>query len=158
MGRVCARNASASLTVGALRLSLASQRKVFMLILLPPRPDVCQCCASKHHATDAHNGNSLYYQYWFRAKHGRWPTWADAVAHCEDSVKLLWKRVLDQRDRWTEPEGGKPIADPPEFIEAEVSVAVTLRVRARHRQDSSQIQGSSLLSRLFRCRDLAAGF
>lgn len=64
------------------------------LFLLPPRPDVCQACATNHEPEDPHNQQSLYYQYWFYAQSGRWPTWDDAMAHCSDRVKKLWKAAL----------------------------------------------------------------
>lgn len=58
--------------------------------LLPPAPDVCQCCAVKHDPAQAHNQQSLYYQYWFYGQNGRWPTWADAMAHCSEEIKAKW--------------------------------------------------------------------
>lgn len=72
--------------------------------LLPPSPDVCQICATDHPFDEPHNQESLYYQYRFRATHGRWPTWTDAMAHCTkdiqtvyriDIIKLLKERGMD---------------------------------------------------------------
>jgi hypothetical protein len=37
-----------------------------------------------------HNQQSLYWQYWFYGQHGRWPTWADAMAHCSEATKAFW--------------------------------------------------------------------
>jgi len=67
------------------------------MMLLPPKPDVCQQCAVDHEPEQPHNQRSLYYQYWFYSQHGRWPTWKDAMSHCEDSIKSFWIRELDKR-------------------------------------------------------------
>ena len=82
--------------------------------LLPPAPDTCPVCATKHSTDMPHNAHSLYYQYRFYGIRGRWPTWADAVAHCAPAMREQWEQVLRDRGRWTEPpEGEPPIADPP---------------------------------------------
>ncbi len=60
------------------------------MMLLPPKPGVCQICATDHHPDFPHNQQSLYYQYYFYGKHGRWPTWEDAMAHCSDEMKAVW--------------------------------------------------------------------
>lgn len=77
------------------------------MMLLPPKEGSCPICATEHKPEMPHNQQSLYYQYRFYGIRGRWPTWADALAHCRDDVKL---RLLDE---WSEPEDGNPIADPP---------------------------------------------
>lgn len=64
------------------------------MTLLPPDPSVCQDCATDHAHDQPHNQQSLYYQMAFHATHGRWPTWTDAMAHCPDDVKALWRRGL----------------------------------------------------------------
>jgi len=66
------------------------------MFLLPPKLDVCQECATKHKPEDPHNKESLYYQYAFRAKHGRWPTWEDAMAHCSKFMKEIWREELEK--------------------------------------------------------------
>lgn len=58
--------------------------------LLAPPPHLCQKCAVDHHPDQPHNNQSLYWQYWFREKHGRWPTWHDAMAHCSEEIKNRW--------------------------------------------------------------------
>lgn len=83
------------------------------MMLLPPPAGTCPICAVKHKPEDPHNQQSLYYQYRFYGVRGRWPTWADAVAHCSDEVKQFWKEELQRASAWTEPESGEPIADPP---------------------------------------------
>ena len=60
------------------------------LTLLPPSPDVCQTCASDHEPEEPHNQRSLFYQYSFMAEHGRWPVWADALAHCSEEMREMW--------------------------------------------------------------------
>jgi len=65
--------------------------------LLPPAPDACQECATKHEAAMPHNQQSLYWYYWFYAKHNRWPTWADAMAHCSEEMKVKWIAALAER-------------------------------------------------------------
>ena len=64
--------------------------------LLPP-PDVCQECAVDHDKRSPHNKQSLYYQYSFYAEHGRWPTWEDAMAHCDEEVKEAWIEALAEQ-------------------------------------------------------------
>lgn len=85
------------------------------MMLLPPADDVCPICATKHEPEFPHNATSLYYQYRFWGLRGRWPTWADAAAHCTDEMREHWKVSLIRLGRnWTEPpEGVVPIADPP---------------------------------------------
>jgi hypothetical protein len=58
--------------------------------LLPARPGVCPECAIDHNTEAPHNAQSLYYQYHFYAKHGRWPNWLDAIEHCPEPTKKLW--------------------------------------------------------------------
>ncbi len=86
------------------------------MMLLPPKPGVCPICAVDHRPLDPHNAHSMYYQYRFYGTHGRWPTWADAVAHCTPERQSAWKETLERMfpGQWTEPPGGvEVIADPP---------------------------------------------
>ena len=66
-------------------------------MMLPPAPDVCQECAVKHDPMMPHNRDSLYYQYAFYGKHGRWPTWADAMQHCPEEIKQYWIEALTEK-------------------------------------------------------------
>ena len=66
-------------------------------MMLPPMPDVCQECAVKHDPMMPHNRDSLYYQYAFYGKHGRWPTWADAMQHCPEEIKQYWIEALTEK-------------------------------------------------------------
>ena len=85
------------------------------MMLLPPPKDTCPICATKHDPGLPHNQQSLYYQYRFYGNRGRWPTWADAIAHCSEGMKEHWRTELQQMGAWSEPPAGvDPIADPPE--------------------------------------------
>lgn len=88
------------------------EAKTTQMSLLPPSEDGCPICATKHPPAMPHNAQSMYYQYRFFGVRGRWPTWADAVAHCEDHVREWWEAELRRQGAWTEPDGD-PIADPP---------------------------------------------
>lgn len=61
----------------------------FVLLRNVP-PGHCLECAVKHAPEDPHNQQSLFWQYSFMEKHGRWPTWKDAMAHCTPQVQALW--------------------------------------------------------------------
>ena len=54
----------------------------------------CPECAVKHPPEAPHDVQSLYYQYSFKERHGRWPTWADALAHCDEAVRKQWIEQL----------------------------------------------------------------
>ena len=62
--------------------------KPFML--LPPAKYKCQVCARDHSPDMPHDKTSLYYQTAFKMKHGRYPMWADAMAHCTEEMKAEW--------------------------------------------------------------------
>lgn len=64
--------------------------------LLPAAPRNCPECNSVHDPDQPHNQQSLFYQYKFYNDNGRWPTWTDAMAHCDDETKKLWVEVLDE--------------------------------------------------------------
>lgn len=68
-----------------------------MTLLHNTPPGTCPQCAVKHEPEQPHNPQSLAYQYWFYGKHGRWPTWDDAMAHCDDQVRSIWRRALTER-------------------------------------------------------------
>lgn len=57
-------------------------------------PGTCPMCAKVHKENMPHDQRSLAYQYKFYDLHGRWPTWADAMAHCTDEIKKLWIEAL----------------------------------------------------------------
>ena len=65
--------------------------------LLPAASGTCPECAVKHEPTLPHNAQSLFYQYNFMGKHGRWPTWEDAMAHCDQAMKDFWTTELRKK-------------------------------------------------------------
>ena len=64
--------------------------------MLPAPKDTCQVCATKHEPENPHNQQSFFYLYDFYGKHGRWPTWGDAMAHCTPEMKAYWCEALKQ--------------------------------------------------------------
>ncbi len=72
------------------------------MTLLPPSWDVCQLCAVEHTSDQPHDCDALYYQMRFQMEHGRPPTWSDALAHCSDRAKDMWRTALMIRQVWTE--------------------------------------------------------
>lgn len=77
--------------------------------VIPPPPGLCQACAVDHEPEQPHNQQSLHYQYWFRSQEARagreerWPTWADAMAHCSPEVQTQWRTALAERGVKVEP-------------------------------------------------------
>lgn len=69
----------------------------FMLLGVAPE-DTCQQCAEKHDPGVLHNKNSLYYQYWFKSKHGVWPTWRDAMSHCDAETQEMFMKSFEELD------------------------------------------------------------
>ena len=67
--------------------------------LLPAAPDKCQWCAVDHDPSHPHNKDSLYYHMKFKAINGRCPTWTDAMAHCDDQMKSVWREELIRKMR-----------------------------------------------------------
>ncbi|MDR3561230.1 MAG: hypothetical protein P4N59_07320 [Negativicutes bacterium] len=71
-----------------------NQEKTGSFSLLPPKPDVCQECATDHPPEYPHNAQSLYYQTKFYMQHNRAATWADAMEHCSKEMKMVWTEEL----------------------------------------------------------------
>ncbi|PNU02495.1 hypothetical protein [Novosphingobium guangzhouense] len=67
------------------------------MFVLPPHPDKCQVCASDHEPELPHNAQSIYYQMTFNMEHGRGPTWLDAMEHCTEEMRALWRDALMER-------------------------------------------------------------
>ncbi len=57
-------------------------------------PGQCAECAVIHDPKMPHNQQSLFWQYSFREKNGRWPTWGDAMAHCTPEMRQQWINEL----------------------------------------------------------------
>lgn len=72
------------------------ERSGFTMIGVTP-PGTCPECAVKHDPRMPHNRDSLRYQYKFYDKHGRWPTWADAMEHCPQEIKDAWTQALTEK-------------------------------------------------------------
>lgn len=60
-------------------------------------PGVCSECWKDHEPEQPHNQQSLQYQYRFYAEHDRWPSWADAMAHCSPKIQQYWREALERR-------------------------------------------------------------
>lgn len=65
--------------------------------LLPAKDGTCPECATAHEPEQPHNQQSLFYQYDFYGKHGRWPTWGDALSHCSQHIRNMWVEELKKR-------------------------------------------------------------
>lgn len=58
-------------------------------------PDgTCAECAVVHEPAAPHNLQSMHYQMAFREKHGRWPSWHDAMRHCTPEMRRVWTEAL----------------------------------------------------------------
>jgi hypothetical protein len=84
-------------------------------------PGTCPECAIKHDPDMPHNFQSLVYQYKYYDRHGRWPTWADAMAHCLPETKALWCEALKERGIEVNPEAGVAVE------EAEIEIPIQLK-------------------------------
>lgn len=73
-------------------------------------PGTCPMCAVEHEPDQPHNQQSLAWQYNFYDQHGRFPRWADAMAHCSSKVKSLWMDKLKERGIDVDREAGAPEA------------------------------------------------
>lgn len=65
--------------------------------LMPTPQGTCGQCAVDHEPDQPHNKQSLAYQYHFYSEHGRWPTWADAIAHCDAEMQAHWRAALKDK-------------------------------------------------------------
>lgn len=72
------------------------KEKTGMTLLGTPE-GTCRECGVRHDPELPHNKHSLAYQYNFFDKHGRWPTWSDAMAHCSEEIKEMWAEELMKR-------------------------------------------------------------
>jgi hypothetical protein len=80
------------------------EQKTTDFMIMPAPAGTCPECAHDHPPELPHNQQRLHYQYTFYAQHGRWPTWADAIAHCSADMQTIWKEELIARGAWSEPE------------------------------------------------------
>ncbi len=82
------------------------------MMMLSAAPGKCPECAVDHAADQPHNAQSLFYQMQFHGKHGRWPCWADALAHCAEPVRQIWEAELRRRGAWKDPQPPAPPEKP----------------------------------------------
>lgn len=75
-------------------LNKSTEGEVF---LLPPKEGTCETCGVNHDPKIPHNQQSLFYQYNFYNKNGKWPTWKDAMTHCDDITKKRWIEALKEK-------------------------------------------------------------
>lgn len=73
------------------------QEKHGIVMLNRTPPGTCPMCAVEHDPEMPHNRDSLAYQYKFYDQHGRFPSWADAMAHCDQAMKEAWTAALEAR-------------------------------------------------------------
>lgn len=76
---------------------MKNQSNIQQFTLLAPAKDTCQVCATEHRPEEPHNKQSIFYQIKFQAQHGRWPTWTDAMSHCQPDMKAAWTAELKAR-------------------------------------------------------------
>lgn len=76
--------------------------------LLPAGEGKCPRCAVDHEPGQAHNQQSLFWQYHFYSQRGRWPTWKDAIEHCAPDLREFWEKELKKQGAWSEPESEVP--------------------------------------------------
>lgn len=62
-----------------------------------PAPGLCPVCATRHDPHDPHDRDSLFYQNQFYRKYRRFPTWGDAMAHCDEATRTAWRKKLARR-------------------------------------------------------------
>lgn len=68
------------------------------ITLVPPEavPGVCPECGGDHPPEWPHNLYNWQYHYSFYDKHGVWPCWEDAMAHCPEDVKTESRQLLQK--------------------------------------------------------------
>ena len=73
-------------------------KEKYGIMMLGRTPEgTCPDCAVKHDPRMPHNRDSLTYQYKFYDQHGRFPSWADAMEHCDPEVKEAWTQALEAK-------------------------------------------------------------
>jgi hypothetical protein len=83
------------------------------------QPGVCPMCAVTHDPEMPHDQQSLAYQYKFYDQYGRWPTWADAIAHCSEEVKAIWREALAEH--------GIIVGEEPQAEVGEIEITLGIR-------------------------------
>lgn len=65
--------------------------------MMPAPEGTCPECACNHQLHQPHNQQSLFYKYKFYNENGRWPSWKDAMYHCNPDIKRFWIEALMER-------------------------------------------------------------
>jgi hypothetical protein len=78
---------------------MGNEVKQFRLLPITD-PRLCKECGREHTPDQPHDKQRLHYQYHFYFANGRWPTWKDAMAHCDEETQTAWTVML--RDRGVE--------------------------------------------------------
>lgn len=79
---------------------VVERRKTPMHVMPPEDAQACQTCGRRHEPDQPHDATHLHYQYSFYAAHGRWPTWKDAIAHCDAPTREAWEAELRRLGHW----------------------------------------------------------
>jgi len=74
-------------------------------LIMPAPEGTCPDCATAHGPDWPHNAKSLHYQYVFYGRHGRWPNWKDAMAHCTPEMREAW--TVELAAKGVDVEGGQ---------------------------------------------------
>ncbi len=82
---------------------VVEERTVPMHIMPPEDPLACRSCGRQHPPELPHDATRMHYQYTFYGEHGRWPTWKDAIAHCDPPIRDAWEAELRRKGEWSEP-------------------------------------------------------
>lgn len=97
---------------------MATSKTKGVMGMLPAPAGTCPLCARAHKPGEPHDASTLFYQFRFRATHGRDGSWADAMAHVAPTTAFLWRRELELIGVWNEPpQGVEPIAEPCDCVE-----------------------------------------
>lgn len=69
--------------------------------ICPPMPGACKVCATFHAPDLPHDRDSLYFVIQFRRRYKRFPTWDDAMAHCDTATRKAFcaERGIHERQR-----------------------------------------------------------
>lgn len=92
------------------------ERHGMMMLRGIPKEGQCAECGVFHEPEQPHNRDALRYQYTFYDTHGRWPSWADAMSHCADDVKAIWRHELERV--------GVDVGEEPEMSHVDLTIKV----------------------------------
>ncbi len=67
---------------------------------LPAAKPACAVCDLSHPIDQPHDVESSTYKLGFWLEHDRWPTWKDAIAHCDVRTRIAAELDLRRRGLW----------------------------------------------------------